>query len=48
MGRPGGSRPIRVFLVDVIATKAVRQQYPNVEVVALTSFSEAERVHSAR
>jgi DNA-binding NarL/FixJ family response regulator len=29
------------------ATKAIKQKYPNVEVVALTSFSEAERVHLA-
>ena len=27
------------------ATKAIKQLYPQVEVVALTSFSEAERVH---
>ena len=29
------------------ATKAIKQLYPAVEVVALTSFSEAERVHVA-
>jgi DNA-binding NarL/FixJ family response regulator len=29
------------------ATKAIKQRYPDVEVVALTSFSEAERVHVA-
>ncbi|MGW4209005.1 response regulator [Lentzea sp. NPDC004789] len=29
------------------ATKAIKQLYPQVEVVALTSFSEAERVHVA-
>jgi len=29
------------------ATRAIKQKYPNVEVVALTSFSEAERVHLA-
>ena len=29
------------------ATKAIKQRYPQVEVVALTSFSEAERVHVA-
>jgi DNA-binding NarL/FixJ family response regulator len=29
------------------ATKVIKQKYPNVEVVALTSFSEAERVHLA-
>jgi DNA-binding NarL/FixJ family response regulator len=29
------------------ATKAIKEKYPNVEVVALTSFSEAERVHLA-
>ncbi|HEY4454168.1 MAG TPA: response regulator transcription factor [Pseudonocardiaceae bacterium] len=31
----------------VSATKAIKQRYPDVEVVALTSFSEAERVHVA-
>jgi len=34
-------------LDGVAATAAIRQQYPDVEVVALTSFSEAERVHVA-
>ncbi|GAA3689774.1 LuxR family two component transcriptional regulator [Lentzea atacamensis] len=29
------------------ATRAIKQLYPDVEVVALTSFSEAERVHLA-
>src|SRR5438445_4910930 len=29
------------------ATKAIKQRYPEVEIVALTSFSEAERVHVA-
>jgi DNA-binding NarL/FixJ family response regulator len=31
----------------IAATKAIKQRYPGVEVVALTSFSEAERVHVA-
>jgi DNA-binding NarL/FixJ family response regulator len=31
----------------VAATRAIKQQYPSVEVVALTSFSEAERIHVA-
>lgn len=34
-------------LDGVAATKAIKQRYPDVEVVALTSFSEAERVHAA-
>ena len=34
-------------LDGVGATRLVRQQYPGVAVVALTSFSEAERVHAA-
>jgi len=34
-------------LDGVAATKAIKQRYPSVEVVALTSFSEAERVHMA-
>jgi DNA-binding NarL/FixJ family response regulator len=34
-------------LDGVAATKAIKQRYPDVEVVALTSFSEAERVHMA-
>jgi DNA-binding NarL/FixJ family response regulator len=34
-------------LDGISATKAIKQRYPNVEVVALTSFSEAERVHVA-
>ena len=34
-------------LDGVGATRAVRRQFPGVEVVALTSFSEAERVHAA-
>jgi DNA-binding NarL/FixJ family response regulator len=34
-------------LDGVAATTAIKQRYPNVEVVALTSFSEAERVHAA-
>ncbi len=29
------------------ATKAIKQRYPDIQVVALTSFSEAERVHVA-
>ena len=33
-------------LDGVAATKAIKQQYPDVEVVALTSFSEAERVNA--
>jgi len=34
-------------LDGVSATKAIKERYPGVEVVALTSFSEAERVHVA-
>jgi DNA-binding NarL/FixJ family response regulator len=34
-------------LDGIAATKAIRQMYPSVEVVAVTSFSEAERVHLA-
>ncbi|RHW29104.1 DNA-binding response regulator [Nocardioides immobilis] len=34
-------------LDGVGATAEVRQRYPDVQVVALTSFSEAERVHAA-
>jgi len=34
-------------LDGIAATKAIKQLYPSVEVVALTSFSEAERVHLA-
>src|SRR5262245_30104106 len=34
-------------LDGVAATKAIKQRHPDVEVVALTSFSEAERVHAA-
>jgi len=34
-------------LDGVDATKAIKEHYPAVEVVALTSFSEAERVHLA-
>jgi DNA-binding NarL/FixJ family response regulator len=34
-------------LDGVAATKAIKERYPDVEVVALTSFSEAERVHVA-
>jgi DNA-binding NarL/FixJ family response regulator len=34
-------------LDGVAATTAIKQLYPSVEVVALTSFSEAERVHVA-
>jgi DNA-binding NarL/FixJ family response regulator len=34
-------------LDGIAATTAIRQRYPSVEVVALTSFSEAERVHLA-
>ncbi|MCE7003310.1 response regulator transcription factor [Kibdelosporangium philippinense] len=34
-------------LDGIAATKAIKQRYPGVEVVALTSFSEAERVHVA-
>src|SRR3989442_16005991 len=30
-------------LDGIAATKAIKQQYPSVEVVALTSFGEAER-----
>jgi DNA-binding NarL/FixJ family response regulator len=44
-----------VVLMDLVmprldglaATTAIKQRYPEVEVVALTSFSEAERVHAA-
>jgi DNA-binding NarL/FixJ family response regulator len=44
-----------VVLMDLVmprldglaATAAVKERYPGVEVVALTSFSEAERVHQA-
>jgi len=32
-------------LDGIAATSAIKQRYPGVEVVALTSFSEAERVH---
>jgi DNA-binding NarL/FixJ family response regulator len=34
-------------LDGIAATTAIRQRHPDVEVVALTSFSEAERVHAA-
>jgi DNA-binding NarL/FixJ family response regulator len=34
-------------LDGVATTTRIRQRYPDVEVVALTSFSEAERVHAA-
>jgi DNA-binding NarL/FixJ family response regulator len=34
-------------LDGIAATRAIKKQYPTVEVVALTSFSEAERVHVA-
>jgi DNA-binding NarL/FixJ family response regulator len=34
-------------LDGVAATKAIKELYPEVEVVVLTSFSEAERVHMA-
>jgi DNA-binding NarL/FixJ family response regulator len=34
-------------LDGVAATKIIKERYPGVEVVALTSFSEAERVHVA-
>jgi DNA-binding NarL/FixJ family response regulator len=34
-------------LDGVAATAMIRRSYPDVEVVALTSFSEAERVHAA-
>ncbi len=34
-------------LDGIAATKAIKEKYPVVEVVALTSFSEAERVHLA-
>jgi DNA-binding NarL/FixJ family response regulator len=34
-------------LDGIAATTAIKQRYPEVEVVALTSFSEAERVHAA-
>jgi DNA-binding NarL/FixJ family response regulator len=34
-------------LDGISATTAIRQKYPGVEVVALTSFSEVERVHVA-
>jgi DNA-binding NarL/FixJ family response regulator len=34
-------------LDGIAATAAIKKQYPDVEVVALTSFSEAERVHVA-
>jgi DNA-binding NarL/FixJ family response regulator len=34
-------------LDGIAAITAIKQRYPDVEVVALTSFSEAERVHAA-
>jgi DNA-binding NarL/FixJ family response regulator len=34
-------------LDGVAATSAIKQRHPEVQVVALTSFSEAERVHAA-
>jgi DNA-binding NarL/FixJ family response regulator len=34
-------------LDGIAATMAIKKQYPAIEVVALTSFSEAERVHVA-
>jgi DNA-binding NarL/FixJ family response regulator len=34
-------------LDGVAATSAIKQRHPDVQVVALTSFSEAERVHAA-
>lgn len=34
-------------LDGVAATSAIRQRHPSVQVVALTSFSEAERIHAA-
>lgn len=34
-------------LDGVAATSAIKRRYPGVQVVALTSFSEAERVHAA-
>jgi DNA-binding NarL/FixJ family response regulator len=34
-------------LDGVAATRAIRERYPGVEVVALTTFSEPERVHAA-
>jgi DNA-binding NarL/FixJ family response regulator len=34
-------------LDGIATTKAIKQQYPSIEVVALTSFGEAERVHGA-
>jgi len=34
-------------LDGVAATRAIKERFPHVEVVALTSFSEAERVHVA-
>jgi DNA-binding NarL/FixJ family response regulator len=34
-------------LDGVAATRAIRDRYPGVEVVALTTFSEPERVHAA-
>jgi DNA-binding NarL/FixJ family response regulator len=34
-------------LDGIATTSAIKQRYPEVEVVALTSFSEAERVHVA-
>src|SRR4030095_5238558 len=34
-------------LDGVAATAAIKEQYPGVEIVALTSFSEAESVHVA-
>ncbi|WP_370948994.1 response regulator [Amycolatopsis sp. cg5] len=34
-------------LDGIAATRVIKKLYPHVEVVALTSFSEAERVHSA-
>jgi DNA-binding NarL/FixJ family response regulator len=34
-------------LDGVATTAAIKQRYPDVQVIALTSFSEAERVHAA-
>jgi DNA-binding NarL/FixJ family response regulator len=56
LGVMSGHGPLPdVVLMDLVmprmdglaATKAIKQRYPDVEVVALTSFSEAERVHLA-
>jgi DNA-binding NarL/FixJ family response regulator len=48
-------RPPHVVMMDLVmprmdgiaATAALRQRYPEVEVVAMTSFTELERIHAA-